>query len=137
MYDVLIMFQLKENCPGRVPDGGAGSGILCGWPTRAAPGGGSRHVPGHYDPGMMGRRTKNAAVERREACALRHWARNASLRCSGARRSVRQGAAIRTGASRRFHLLLFIRALVARGGGALAYANDRRLFDIVKHDRMP
>jgi len=36
---------------------------------------------------------------------------------------MHQGAAFRTGASRRFHLLFFTARILARGGGALTYLN--------------
>src|SRR5215472_14575996 len=46
-------------------------------------------------------RLHNAAVERREASALRYWARDASPGVSRVPRSARSGAAFRTSASRR------------------------------------
>jgi hypothetical protein len=48
------------------------------------------------------RRQEHGRGERREASALRHWARNASPGVPACRLMARQGAAIRTSASRRF-----------------------------------
>src|ERR1700750_1885782 len=81
----------------------------------------------------------NAAVERREACALRHWARNASLkvfRCTAYPcAKVRRTAPAPLGASTS---CFPTRALFfERGGGALAFINVSRLFDIVKEARVP
>jgi len=79
-------------------------------------------------------RLHNAAVERREASALRHWARDASLGVSRVPRWARSGAAFRTSASRRHtpscargqgrkrHPVRFEAGKPAhRGGGALAF----------------
>jgi len=83
-----------------------------------APGRPRAPLSGHYDPGARSSltvgptrprvgppktrpRLHNAAVERREASALRHWARDASSGVSRVPRWARSGAAFRTSASRR------------------------------------
>src|SRR4051794_40230058 len=94
------------------------------WSTRTRPGGAAVTVlsgpcagAGTMTPGGTAHRKCRGGAPRGE--------RPASLgaerldRCSGARRSVHQGAAFRTGASRRFHLLFLTARFWARGGGAL------------------
>jgi hypothetical protein len=79
---------------------------------------------------------KNAAVERREVCALRHWARNASLRCSGVQRHCTPRCGV---PHRRLSALpppAFLPARFATRGGEALAVSLRRLFDIVNRQHV-
>ena len=97
------------------------------WSTQTRPGGAAVTVLSGLSAGA-GTMTPGGTAHRKCRGGAPRGERPASLgaerldRCSGARRSVHQGAAVRTGASRRFHLLFSNRTLLARGRRRMRFA---------------